>query len=435
VRAGEAGGGRRLSLQESSQPGEEARLIGALMPRNSTRAEGFCYNVPSMRTLSVRASSWANYVLLFASYAILTPYLQLYLKARGLPPSRIGLLLGMMELTGIGGPIILSHLADRKTAYRSVYFASLLLPVVAFVSLQLVSALPLYLVCIAIMGFSYRATVPLLDSLVGRILHDPARQYGGLRVAGSISFVGVSLFLQVSGVISGDSSLSILAAFGVAAGLAASAIWLIPAAPAGSAQEVRADSDDGDGLDAKFWAVIGVVFLGRFGLGAYYSFFSLYLRDTFGLSSVSVLWAIGSMAEIPLVIFSGALIGRFGIRVLLIASLAAVSLRLALFVLAPSVLVVGFAQLLHAFTFGTFHTAAVAYVNGRVAPARRGMGMAIYNSVGGGLPTFLAAVLGGYVLEAHGYSSLFLLSSIVPLVGVIVLVVFGARILTRPARH
>ena len=71
----EAAGGFRY--RKARSPERRRGSIGALMPRNSTRAEGFCYSVPSMRTLSVRASSWANYVLLFASYAILTPYLQL----------------------------------------------------------------------------------------------------------------------------------------------------------------------------------------------------------------------------------------------------------------------------------------------------------------------------------------------------------------------
>jgi len=94
---------------------------------------------------------------------------------------------------------------------------------------------------------------------------------------------------------------------------------------------------------------------------------------------------------------------------------------------------VALAQLLHAFTFGTFHTASVAYVNSRVAPARRGVGMAIYNSIGGGLSTFLAAVLGGYLVESHGYRTLFLVYSFVPLAGVMALSLFGKRIV--PPAH
>jgi PPP family 3-phenylpropionic acid transporter len=174
---------------------------------------------------------------------------------------------------------------------------------------------------------------------------------------------------------------------------------------------------------------MAVIFLGRFGIGAYYSFFSLYLQQTFPGSGVSIFWAIGSLAEIATMWFSGALIRRWGLRVLLVVSLAAISTRLGLFVIAPSLLVVCLAQVLHAFTFGTFHTASVAYVNLKIEHDRRGTGMAIYSAVGIGLPSFLASVAGGYILEAHGFVVLFLSYAAVPIVGIAVLAAFGKRLL------
>ena len=80
-----------------------------------------------------RLSAQAGYLLLFSSYAILTPYLPLYLKARGFSPSRIGLLLGSLELAGIAGPILVASLADRRTAYRAFLAAALLLPALLLV--------------------------------------------------------------------------------------------------------------------------------------------------------------------------------------------------------------------------------------------------------------------------------------------------------------
>ena len=146
-----------------------------------------------------------------------------------------------------------------------------------------------------------------------------------------------------------------------------------------------------DGFDAKFWVVMGVIFLGRFGIGAYYSFFSLYLKQVFPTANVSLLWAIGPLAEAFTIWFSGSLIRRWGIRTLLMLSLAAVSLRLGLFIVAPTILVVALAQLLHAFTFGTFHTSAVAFVNEKIGHDNRGVGMAIYSAGANGLPASLQA--------------------------------------------
>ena len=393
--------------------------------------------MPSRR---VAAALFANYFLLFVSFGILTPYLQLYLKARGFSPSRIGLLLGIFELAGIAGPILVSRLADSRTAYRALLAGSVAVAMVAFVPLQLTTLLPVSAFLVAVMGFSYRAAVPLLDSTVSRTLRDPGRQYGRFRVAGSIGFISVSLVLQFGGIVSGDSSLSILVAFCAAAMLAVGAVALLPAVKKNAPR--RHAAAHSRAFDARFWIVIGAIFLGRFGMGAYYSFFSLYLRDTFagspaagGFSAVSMMWAIGALAEIAPIWFSGRLIGRWGLRAVFIVSLAAITVRMGLFVLAPSLIVISFAQLLHAFTFGSFHTAAVSYVNAKIPSERRGLGMAIYSALGVGLASFLASVAGGYILEAHGYTALFLSYAAVPLAGVLILAVFGRTLLPRvPAR-
>ena len=418
-----------------------------------------------------RASAifFSNYFLLYASFAVLTPYLQLYFKARGFSASRIGLLLGIVELAGLAGPLLVARLADARGSYRGLLVASLVASAAAFAAVQFSSGLLAAAGLAAAIGFSYRSTTPLLDSSVSRSLPDPARQYGRFRVAGSVGFIVVSLVLQFSGVVSADSSWSILVAFCASALLAAAAAGFLPAvprtAPGPSAQAVAGgaprNTAGGAGapgtdraFDRGFWAVIGIIFLGRFGMGAYYSFFSLYLRDTFGGGAaaaaaagaaatagaaghgggpaalggaVSLMWALGSVAEIGPMWFSGRLIARWGLRPVLLVSLLAISVRLSLFVLAPSLLVVGAAQLLHAFTFGTFHPAAVAYINAKVPAQRRGLGMALYNAVGIGLASFTASTIGGYIVEARGYVMLFLLYALVPLGAAVLLFTKAGR--------
>jgi PPP family 3-phenylpropionic acid transporter len=384
-----------------------------------------------MRSRRVIVSSFSNYFFLSITFAILSPYLQLFLKARGLSPSRIGILLGVMELAGIVGPMLLCRLADSRAAYRGLLAACLIAPALVFIPMQLASLFPVYAACIVVLGFTYRSTIPLLDSLVSRILPDPARQYGRMRVAGSIGFVVLSLLLQASGLVTGSSSLSILIAFGSSAVVAACATLLLPSAPKPPPRADGAPASTGrDAFDAKFWAVIGIIFLGRFAMGSYYSFFSLYLQATFPGTGVSMLWAIGPLAEIVTIWFSGPLIKRFGIRVMLIVSLAAISIRLGLFIVAPSITVVAAAQLLHAFCFGTFHTAAVAYISAKIGHEKRGMGMAIYSAIGCSLGSLLASVTGGFLIESRGFSFLFGIYGLIPIVGILILAVSGKRLLS-----
>ena len=394
------------------------------------------------------ASSWANYFFLNLANGILMPYLPLYLKARGMPASRIGILLACLELAGMAGPMLLGRFADSRAAYRGILAASFIIPMAVMLPMEWTSYFPAFVALIAVLGFTYRATIPLLDSLVSRILTDPARQYGRLRVAGSFGFITISIFVQLTGWVSGDTSRPILVAFLATESCAALAVAFLPAAPRlplrgrqGVSEEPMLPPRAGaprlpaarpfDGFDAKFWVVMGVIFLGRFGIGAYYSFFSLYLKQTFPQANVSLLWAIGPLAEAFTIWFSGSLIRRWGIRTLLILSLAAMSVRLGLFIIAPSILVVALAQLLHAFTFGTFHTSAVAFVNEKIGHDNRGVGMAIYSAGANGLPALLASAAGGYILQGHGFVTLFTSYAVVPMVGIVILGVFGARLLPR----
>jgi len=382
---------------------------------------------------SIGWASWAGYFLLFSSYAVLSPYLQVYLKLRGFSPANIGLLLGCLELAGMAGPMLLGRIADERNVFRRLLAAGLVVPAVLFLPMQASSRFAVFLLAMILMGFTYRSTVPLLDSIASRALADPNRQYGPLRTAGSLGFVATSLVLQLAGQAVGGSATAIAISFAVTAGCAAAASAFLPKVRLPARAAPAADRRTGhDGFDLEFWIIIAVIFLGRFGIGSYYSFFSLYLQSRFPTAGISLFWAIGSLAEIATIFFSGKLIQRFGIRVLFAASLAAVSIRLCIFVVSPSIVVVAVSQLLHALTFGTFHTASVAYVNKKIPVAKRGMGMAIYNAVGIGLPSFGASVIGGYVLQAHGFEALFLSYAAVPMLGILLLLVRRSR---RPSAN
>ena len=129
------------------------------------------------------------------------------------------------------GPLFLGRLADRLTAYRILLAVCFVVPIAVFIPMEVTRIFPIYFACIIAMGFTWRATVLLLDSLMSRVLPDPARQYGRLRVAGSVGFIAISLLLYFTGWVSGGSSLAILVAFVSAAACAAIVVGFLPSAP------------------------------------------------------------------------------------------------------------------------------------------------------------------------------------------------------------
>jgi PPP family 3-phenylpropionic acid transporter len=88
-------------------------------------------------------------------------------------------------------------------------------------------------------------------------------------------------------------------------------------------------------------------------------------------------------------------------------------------------------QLFHSVVYGLFHPAAIMFVNNNIAPERRSVGMALYTSVGVGLPTVIGSALGGYVVDLVGYRGLFGSYTIFALISLVMIFFFRSTIMTR----
>ncbi len=359
------------------------------------------------------------YFFLFTTFAVLAPHFQLFLAAKGFSKGEVGLLLGCFELAGAIGPIVLGHLGDRLGKRRGALLLAMACSAAMLAPLNWLSGFWPAVPFVVILGFMYKSTIPLGDALACSELPDPEHQYGRARVMGSISFVLALLAISAFGLIDKTSSGSILVCFAVSVALCLPAIALLPDR---HRRTVAVGGIGGDGFDRVFWLGIAVIALGRLGMAAHYSFFSLYLCEEIGLSSPGWVWAIGATAEMPLIFFGGRVVRRFGLVAMLAAALVAVSLRLTVYALLPTLAAVMAAQLLHALTFGVFHIAAIEFIRRKVPKRRVALAMAIYMSVGLGAPALLGSSAGGFIIERYGYRMLFLTYAAAPLVGLVCLV-------------
>jgi PPP family 3-phenylpropionic acid transporter len=69
-----------------------------------------------------------------------------------------------------------------------------------------------------------------------------------------------------------------------------------------------------------------------------------------------------------------------------------------------------FAQVLHALTFATQHTACIALLSHHFPGRLRGRGQALYASIGYGVPGVLGALGGGALSDVLGLSSVYAVS-------------------------
>jgi PPP family 3-phenylpropionic acid transporter len=371
------------------------------------------------------------FFLLYIVYAVMTPYLPLLVRLLGYSPGTVGMLLGVFEGAGIGGPFLFGFFADRQGRYKPSLLITCALTAAAVIPLALLQNPLVSFCCILLLGLGFRSTLPLLEA-VTTIAIGGAGNYGKIRTAGSISFILTTLFLQAALILPPDSPGNIALWIILSTGAGALAIALIP----GAYESARPGAAPPGRPGGKLWTAalgIGILMmaLNRLGLAPVYTFFSLFLTESVGWNAVGGLWALAALAELPCMFLSRGIINRFGALNCMAVSNAFLVLRLLIYALFPSQAGIICAQLLHSFCFGLFHPAAIAFISASVPPERRALGMNLYLSLGSGLPNLLGAVLGGILVEYAGYRALFGGFALFPLAGI---ALYGVTAYRRGAR-
>jgi PPP family 3-phenylpropionic acid transporter len=135
------------------------------------------------------------------------------------------------------------------------------------------------------------------------------------------------------------------------------------------------------------------------------------------------------VAEVVLFALMPRLLEHFSLRGILLVSLALCVLRWSLTAwFSEQLMVMLFAQLLHAATFGSVHAVGIALVQHYFSPSTQGRGQALFSSLGFGAGGALGAVLAGQLWNDWGAQT-FVLA-----VGVSVLAIVLASIWIYPEK-
>lgn len=380
----------------------------------------------SHRTFSV------SYFALFAIYGVATPYLQILLRNLGYGPAAVGLFLSLFEIVGIVGPLVLARLADGMGRKREALALSAVLVLVSLPGLAFRAPAWVTGLALAIFALGLKTLVPVMDS-EGISFAQASGQptsYGSMRVMGSLGFMAAALGLQAFPAFAGGPP------WAIALALAATAIVFLATLPllgrrerppspatttamgetaARTSPPVAPDAATGGGtraearpFDPVFALGLVIMALGRFSIAPISSFISIWASEELRFPAVGLVWALAAASEIPLMLLASRIIPKTGtMGAVAISSLALVA-RLCVYAFVPTAAGLIIGQLLHSLCFGLFQPAAVGFVAERVPPERRATGMAIYSGLGVGLPAVLGSALGGIVIEAAGYRTLFL---------------------------
>lgn len=356
----------------------------------------------------------AQYFVYFGGVGIFLPYFNLYCYHLGFSGTQIGTLSGLRSVVLVLMPLAWGALADRFHARRKLFILcnlgsallwSLILGVSSFRAMAAVT--------VAYTIF-YAPLVSFLEAITMDTLGHQKRRYGHMRVWGSLAFILVVLVLgqflerqPLHWVV-----ILILVGLGIQSLLS---FW-IPAGPTDTGRYF------GTGfrhlLRPRVIVFLTAAFLMLVSHGAYYGFFSIHLEELgLGRGFIGAAWALAASAEIFVMLNSDRILSAFSYPGVLRFSFVMATLRWLLLWRVTSAPAILATQVLHAFTYGSFHIASILYMDQLAPPEVKTLGQAINNAVTFGLGLMVGFFLSGWGYEVLGSRGLFGASSFVAFLG------------------
>ncbi|MDM7860033.1 MFS transporter [Alteromonas sp. ASW11-36] len=363
-----------------------------------------------------------TYFLYFALLGVIVPYLGIFLDGRGFTSAQIGELFALITVARILGPSLWASIADRSGKTLLVLQVGCLLTVVSFIGVFWAHDFWWLTLVFALMMMFWTAVLPQLEVITLHQAELRKRNYGGVRSWGSVGFIVLTILtghlLDIYG-----TEVPIYISMVLLTLLFVSTLWIANSTP---------ERDTGAKQSTQWQAALKPVFvifilstaLLQVSFGAYYGFFALYMRDLGHSGQLTgVLIALGVLAEIGIFLLAQRVISHYGIKLLLIASMLLTALRWWLLGALPDLIVIlVFAQLLHAFSFGLTHAVSVEFIHRYFDRSFQSRGQAIYISIGFGVGGAFGNWLAGQLWQqGSGAQLAFNISAIVAVLAGLIL--------------
>ena len=349
----------------------------------------------------------------FAHIGFFNPYLPLWLKSQGLPIVVISLLASVQSFTRVFAPYAWGALSDHTGERVRLLRLSATVAIVASLGLWWNGG-AWWIAAVLLLLFTHTSSMmSLTEAAMAHLVAGDWGRYGRIRLWGSAGFM-LTVFVAGAwfehfgmGHFPGWTLLTL-------AGVLACTWWL---------PDVREKPHHADAARQPIAPVLAQPLLRWFFASlffhvmahfAVYGFFSLYL-DARGYSKATIgaLWAVSVLVEIGWFFWQGRLIGRLPMTRWLVLCGAATALRMALTAVGGGALALLFiAQLLHALTFATHHTACIAMVSQHFPGRLRGRGQALFTVTGYGVGGVLGVLAGGALVARWGFETMFAVAAV-----------------------
>lgn len=348
-------------------------------------------------SVSLRLSLF--YAAIFAAIGIHMPFWPVWLKARGLNATEIGLLLAAIFFTKIFSNPFVGQIVDRRGDRRRPLIVLAALATLSFLLFAVAEGFWSLLAVTMISGAFFASIMPVGENLAMLTAGARNLDYGRLRLWGSLSFIAAAMLGgHLLAGRSPDFVLWLIA--GALAATWAACLWL---------PDIRQPLEDGGApppLRLLLTSPLFLLFLAATSLiqishMVYYGFATLYWRDA-GIPDgvIGLLWAEGVVAEVLLFAFSGKVVARIGAARLIVLAGFGGLVRWSVLGMTTALPALFVAQSLHALTFGAMHLGAMHFITRAAPPGLSARAQALYSSVTMGVAAGLGMLAVGPLYAA-----------------------------------
>lgn len=362
----------------------------------------------------------------YIAYAAYLPFVGYWFAEDGLSTQQIGFIFSIGPFVGFLVQPLWGLLIDYFGVTKWILILSTLLtPWIAMAYRLADHHFPYYVVISIVLAVCSSATLPIIDALTVRHAKRNAFSYGTIRVLGSVSFgIAVTLF----GMLYDRAGISwMFLMYVITMSFMGLLSCFLESDKKAGHESMRKSGSRGGMLremlpllkERRFVLFLIPVFLAAIGPQINNAFYSVYISHFGGEASgkIGLLYAVATLTEIPVFIFSGYLIRRFGYVFTLTAVSLAGALRWFVLSLEPSFEVLLANQLLSGLTYALFLSAGVNYAYDTSPESMKTTAHSLFVVVYTNIAGIVSSNVGGWVVKLGGYPLLFQGATVMSVLG------------------
>jgi PPP family 3-phenylpropionic acid transporter len=352
------------------------------------------------------------YFLYFAGIASFAPYMVLYYQSVGLTGAQIGLLTGITPLITLFSVPFWTGLADTTNRHRLIMSVAMLVGITALLILPYLNTYALIFIVAIVFSTFFTSVVAFSDSATMFMLGNQKDLYGRMRLGGTIGF---GLTATIAGILVESYGLKI--AFWSAA-LFFFLGFLVSLKLKHGRTTRKGTANWGqipEFLRNPHWLIFLVLaFTGGLAFSAWNIYFFPFMEELGAReATMGLALTIGTIAEIPVMLFINRLILRFKSYGLLILALAFTGLRMLLYAVAFTPEFVLLVQILNGVSFPILFVAGVSYADELAPEGLHTTAQGLFNAMLSGIGSATGGFLGGLLLAKIGGRGLYLVLGVV----------------------